>query len=93
MVQRTPHHAGFLARGHHHHRQLRMQHAQVHQRIEALRTRHVEVHQQKVGIRVQVHQRIQGIHAVGLVQPHPRQQPLHRATQGFAEQGMVIGDE
>ncbi len=42
---------------------------------------------------MRIHQCIQCIHAVGLVQAHARQHPLHRRAQGFAEQRMVIGDE
>ena len=93
VVQRATHHRRFLARRHDDHRQLRMQRAQVHQRVEAVRTGHVEVHQQQVGVGMGIDQGIQRIHAVGLMQLHPRHHALHGAAQGFAEQRVVVGDQ
>ncbi|KAG1319034.1 hypothetical protein G6F63_014934 [Rhizopus arrhizus] len=93
VVERAAHHRGFLARGHHHHRQVRVQRAHVHQRVETLRTGHVEIHQDQVGVVVLVGQRVQRFHAVGFEQLHARDDPLHRPTQGFAEQRVVIGNQ
>lgn len=93
MVQRTPHHGGFFARGHHHHRQLRVQGAHVHQRVEALRTGHVEVHQDQVGVGVLVGQLVQRFHAVGFKQLHAGNDALHGPAKGFAEQRVVVGNQ
>ena len=93
MIERPPHHPGFLACGNDDDGKLRMQGAQMHQRIEAVRARHVEVHQQEIGIGMRLDQRVERIDAVGFMQPHPRHHPLHRPAQGLAEQGVVVGDQ
>ena len=70
-----------------------MQRAQVHQRRKPLRAGHVEIEQQQVGIGFGFGQRIERLDVLGFAQLHVGQHPLHRATQGFAEQRVVVGDE
>ncbi len=93
MVERAAHHGRLLARGHHHHRQLRVQGAHMDQRVEALRTGHVEVHQDQVGVGVLVGQLVQRFHAVRFVQLHAGDDAAHGAAKGFAEQRVVIGNQ
>ncbi|MNN26761.1 hypothetical protein D3C81_1402780 [compost metagenome] len=93
MVECAAHHRRLFAGGHHHDRQLRMQRAQMHQRVETLRAGHVQIHQHQVGIGMLLGQRVQRFHAVSLQQLHAGNDTLHRALEGFAEQWMVIGDQ
>ncbi|MCY1375598.1 hypothetical protein D9M69_630240 [compost metagenome] len=93
VVERAAHDRRLFPRRHDDHRQLRVQCAQVHQRVEAVRAGHVEVHQQQIGIRVRIDQHVQRVHTVGFMQFHAGHHPLHGAAQRLTEQRVVVGDQ
>ncbi len=67
--------------------------AQMHQRAESVRAGHVQIEQQQIGIAFAFDQRVQRIDAFGFVDRRRGQRARDRIAQGFAEQGVVVGDE